>query len=155
MRPQHTASCAPEPGLVMSLIQAPLIVRGIPRTPSSRQMISVRVGSGVYHAACLLPSHTSTSRGCAPGASIVVDWWLEMAEMTDEEISQNLQVVSITVNFGVDDVRRLRPDWSVEECEHLIDSLYRELAEEAKEAGTAFILRVIQKIEEEQRGAQN
>lgn len=75
--------------------------------------------------------------------------------MTDEEIKNNLQVVSITVNFGVDDVLRLRPDWPVEECEHLIDSLYRELAEEAKEAGTAFILRVIEKIEEEQRGSQN
>lgn len=78
-----------------------------------------------------------------------------MSEMTDEEIKNNLQVVSITVNFGVEDVLRIRPDWPVEECEHLIDSLYREVAAEAKESGVAFITRVIEKIEDEQRGAQN
>jgi hypothetical protein len=78
-----------------------------------------------------------------------------MSEMSDDDVKQNLQVVSITVNFGVDSVRQIRPDWPVEKCEHFIDSVYRELSEEAREAGVDFMRRVIEQIEEEERGAKN
>jgi|APGre2960657373_1045057.scaffolds.fasta_scaffold213741_1 hypothetical protein len=78
-----------------------------------------------------------------------------MSEMSDDEVKQNLQVVSITVNFGVQDVRRLRPDWSVESCEHFIDSVYQDLSAELREVGDDFMLRVIQRIEENEREEKN
>lgn len=77
-----------------------------------------------------------------------------MSELTEDEIRENLQVVSITVNFGVADVRRLRPDWDDEQCEHFIDSVYRELSAEAHEAGIAFMERVMFQLEG-QDGAEN
>ena len=78
-----------------------------------------------------------------------------MSEMSDDEVKQNLQVVSITVNFGVDAVRQIRPDWPVEKCEHFIDSVYQDLSAELREAGDEFMLRVIQTIEENEREEKN
>lgn len=76
-------------------------------------------------------------------------------EMSEEQVRENLQVVSITVNWGVADILRMRPDWSVEKAEHFIDSVYQELSAEAREAGDAFLQRVIAIVEEEERGQEN
>ncbi len=107
MRPGRTAYRALSPGLVMSLIQARSTMRGIPHTPSLRQTTSARVGSGVCHAACLLPSRTSMSRGCAPGDSTAAVRWLGMSnEMSDDQVKESFQIISITVSWGVADLLR-------------------------------------------------
>ena len=124
-------------------------MRSLPRTSSARVVI------GAFHAAQLLASHISMSRGCAPGGSITADWWYQVSEMSEEEVKRNLQVVSITVNFGVENVRQIRPDWPVEKCEHFIDTVYRDLVAETQEAGADFMRRVIERIEEDERGEKN
>ena len=95
------------------------------------------------------------SRGCAPVASITADWWFQVSEMSDAEVNEEFQIVSITVSWGVDDLLRLYPDWTTEEAEHFIDSSYREISAEAREAGDRMIHKIVEEIERGDRGASN
>ena len=95
------------------------------------------------------------SRGCAPVASITADWWFQVSEMSDAEVNEEFQIVSITVSWGVDDLLRLYPDWTTEEAEHFIDSSYREISAEAREAGDSMIHKIVEEIERGDRGPTN
>jgi hypothetical protein len=96
------------------------------------------------------------SRGCVPGGSITADWWFQVSdEMSDDQVDQEFQIISITVSWGVEDLLRLYPDWTTEEAEHFIDSSYREISAEAREAGDRMIHKIVEEIERGDRGASN
>ena len=78
-----------------------------------------------------------------------------MSEMTEDEIRESFQVISITVSWGVEDILRKYPDWTVEQAEHFIDSSYQEIAAEAREAGDRMIEAVVQAIQERHVEASN
>jgi hypothetical protein len=69
--------------------------------------------------------------------------------MSEQEIRENFQIVSITVKWTADDIQRRQPHWTVEECEHFIDSAYREIAAEAQEAGDRMIDDILREMENE------
>ena len=72
-----------------------------------------------------------------------------MSEISDQEIYENFQIIAITVRWTVDDILRRKPEWTVEEAEHFIDSAYREIAAEAQEAGDRMIDAVLEKMEDQ------
>jgi 6-phosphogluconate dehydrogenase len=72
-----------------------------------------------------------------------------MSEMSEQEIRENFQIISITVKWTADDIQRRRPHWSVEECEHFIDSSYQEIAAEAQEAGDRMIDSILEELGDE------
>jgi hypothetical protein len=72
-----------------------------------------------------------------------------MSEMSEQEIRENFQIISITVKWTAEDIRRRRPNWSAEECEHFIDSSYQEIAAEAQEAGDRMIDSVLEAMGDE------
>lgn len=76
-------------------------------------------------------------------------------EMTDDEIREELQIVSIVVKWGVPDILRVRPDWTIEQAEHFIDSSYQEIAAEAREAGDKMIDGIIEEMEKYGKEARN
>ena len=69
--------------------------------------------------------------------------------MSEQEIRENFQIVSITVKWTADDIQRRQPHWTVEECEHFIDIAYREIAAEAQEAGDRMIDDILREMENE------
>lgn len=68
-------------------------------------------------------------------------------EMSDEEVRDEFQIISITVKWGVADILRRKPEWTVEQAEHFIDSAYQEIAAEAREAGDSMIDGIITEME--------
>ena len=76
-------------------------------------------------------------------------------EMTDDEIREELQIVSIVVKWGVPDILRVRPDGTIEQAEHFIDSSYQEIAAEAREAGDKMIDGIIEEMEKYGKEARN
>lgn len=78
-----------------------------------------------------------------------------MSEMSDDQVAESFQIISITVSWGVADILRLYPDWTPDEAEHFIDSSYREIAAEVREAGDSMIHKIVKEIERGDRGASN
>jgi hypothetical protein len=78
-----------------------------------------------------------------------------MSEMNDDQVEDSFQIISITVSWGVEDLLRLYPDWTPDEAEHFIDSSYREISAEAREAGDRMIHMIVKEIEEGDRAAKN
>lgn len=76
-------------------------------------------------------------------------------EMSDDQVKESFQIISITVSWKVSDLLRMYPDWTEEQAEHFIDSSYREIAAEAREAGDRMIHAIVEEIERGDRGAQN
>lgn len=88
-------------------------------------------------------------------ASITADWWFQVSEMTDDEVKEEFQIITITLSWGVDDILRLYPAWTVAQAEHFIDSSYREILAEAREAGDALIHQIVAEIEEDANAKEN
>jgi len=72
--------------------------------------------------------------------SITADWWCQVSEMSDDQVAESL---------------RLYPDWTEEQAEHFIDSSYREIAAEVREAGDSMIHKIVEEIERQGREASN
>ena len=70
-------------------------------------------------------------------------------------LRDDVQVISINVKWTVDDIKRVRPNWSVERCEHFIDSSYQEIAAEAREAGDKMIAEILEEIDKNGQEARN
>jgi len=87
--------------------------------------------------------------------SITADWWCQVSEMSDDQVAESFQIISITVSWGVADILRLYPDWTEEQAEHFIDSSYREIAAEVREAGDSMIHKIVEEIERQGREASN
>lgn len=76
-------------------------------------------------------------------------------EMSDDQVKESFQIISITVSWGVADMLRMYPDWTEEQAEHFIDSSYQEIAAEAREAGDRIIHGIVEEIERGDHGASN
>jgi hypothetical protein len=75
--------------------------------------------------------------------------------MSEDQVKESFQIISITVSWGVADLLRMYPDWTEEQAENFIDSSYREIAAEAREAGDRMIQEIVDEIERQNRGASN
>jgi hypothetical protein len=68
-------------------------------------------------------------------------------EMSNEEVQEEFQIISVVVKWTSADILRRRPDWTPAQAEHFIDSSYQEIAAEAREAGDRMIDGIIEEME--------
>lgn len=68
-------------------------------------------------------------------------------KMSDDEVRDEFQIISINVKWSVADILRRKPEWTVEQAEHFIDSAYQEIAAEAREASDRVIDGIIKEME--------
>ena len=76
-------------------------------------------------------------------------------EMSEEEVEEEFQIISVVVKWTVADIMRRKPKWTPEQAEHFIDSSYKEIAAEAREAGDKMIDGIIEEMEKYGKEARN